>query len=288
MTALVCFPFRRFKSQMFLLSLFVAVLPARYASSAESQRGTQEVSSSQAFAVSNRDASGSAASTVGQPLNEASTPAFGFALSFKVSTLGLGSDAAFRFQRHINLRVGATGFTYRRDVLDGDISYKAAFRLRSLQASLDWFPLGGQFHISPGLLLYDGNRVSAHAVIPTGRVMTAGAESFVSDIKDPIIGTATSKLRSAAPMLLVGYGNLVPHSRRFGFSIDGGVVFQGSPSAQIALTGSACAVNLTHCHSIATDPNIQADIVSGRQTMQSDLSILRFYPVVSFATSYRF
>jgi hypothetical protein len=221
-------------------------------------------------------------------LNEASTPQFAFALSFKASTLGFGSDASFRLQKHINVRFGFTGFTYRRDVLDGDISYKAAFRLRSLQTLLDWFPFERGFHISPGFLLYDGNRVSAHAIIPTGRVMTAGAEAFVSDIKDPIIGTATSKLRSAAPMLLVGYGNLVPHSRRFGLSIDGGVVFQGSPSAQIALTGSACAVNLTHCHSIATDPNIQADITSGRQTMESDLSILRFYPVVSFSTSYRF
>jgi hypothetical protein len=222
-------------------------------------------------------------------LKETSNPAgFAFALSFKTSTLGFGSDAAFRVQKHINLRLGVSGFTYRRDVQDGDVTYKAAFRLRSVQTLVDWFPTSGGFHISPGLLLYDGNKVSAHAAIPTGKVMTSGAETFVSNVKDPIVGTAQSKLRSAAPMVLLGIGSLTPRTRHFGFSFDGGVVFQGSPKAAVSLTGSACDVNLKHCHAIANDPNIQSDVASGRATMESDLSILRLYPVVSISTSYRF
>ena len=49
------------------------------------------------------------------------------------------------------------------------VSLAAQLKLRSFDAYIDWFPLGGGFHVSPGLMLYNGNEVSAIATVPGGR-----------------------------------------------------------------------------------------------------------------------
>lgn len=58
--------------------------------------------------------------------------------------------------------------------------------------------------------MYDRNRVSANAVVPIDQVLSAGGEQFVSDPKNPIVGGAKSSMRTVAPMVLVGLGNLLP------------------------------------------------------------------------------
>jgi hypothetical protein len=211
-----------------------------------------------------------------------------FALAFATSTLGLGPQAAIKLHDRFHIRLGLSGFDYRRNVADGDITYDAVFRLRSLNLIADWFPTSRSFHISPGLLAYDRNRVSANAIVPIGRILSAGTENYMSDPQNPITGKASSTMRAVSPMILFGFGNLLPRAGHFGFSGDFGVVFQGTPVTTIALAGNACDLSQTHCQSIAKDRTIQADIDAGRTTMQNDLSIMRFYPVISFGVGYRF
>lgn len=211
-----------------------------------------------------------------------------FAFAFVTSTLGLGPQAAIRIHDRFNFRVGFSGFNYRRNVSDGDIVYDAALRLRSLNFLVDWFPTSKSLHVSPGLLVYDRNRVSANAIVPIGKVLSAGTEQFVSDPQNPISGTARSTIRAIAPMVLFGFGNLLPHTRHVGFSFDFGVVFQGTPVTTVTLAGSACDASQTQCKNIVNDRSIQADAEAGRKTMQDDLSILRFYPVISVGAGYRF
>ena len=95
-------------------------------------------------------------------------------------------------------------------------------------------------------------------------------------------------MRKVAPMVLFGFGNLVPRTRHFSVSTDIGVVFQGLPSTQFTLLGSACDVSGVHCRNVTRDANIQADVRSGEKTMQDDLSIMKYYPVISVEFGYRF
>jgi hypothetical protein len=210
------------------------------------------------------------------------------ALAFKASTLGLGADLGVRLAHPLNLRFGFSGFNYSRTVADGDVSYLGTLHLRSLETLVDWFPGSRGFHLSPGLLLYNANRVTANALIPTGRTLTSGTEVFISNPQNPITGSANSSLRKIAPMILFGFGNLVPRSRRFSFSSDFGVVFQGQPSTSFALLGSACDTAGVHCRDIAHDASIAADVRSGEQTMRDDLSVMKYYPVISVAFGYHF
>ena len=92
---------------------------------------------------------------------------FSFEMGLKFSTLGAGIDVAVPLIYHSNLRIGFNAFNYGPDErLDG-ILYSGQIGFRSVQATYDWFPFGGAFHLSPGLLVYNGNQVTAKASVPS-------------------------------------------------------------------------------------------------------------------------
>lgn len=86
--------------------------------------------------------------------------------------------------------------------------------MRSAQGTYDVFLLRW-LHVSPGVLLYNGNKVSANVSVPGGQTFTLSNTNYVSDAADPIAGTGKLTVYKAAPMALIGIGNLVPRSRHF-------------------------------------------------------------------------
>ena len=85
-------------------------------------------------------------------------------IGLKISTLGVGIETALPLAGKLNLRGGANFFQYNRNITNDGIHYNGQLRFRSGEAHLDWFPfpLGG-FHVSPGVLFYNGNQVPANA-----------------------------------------------------------------------------------------------------------------------------
>jgi hypothetical protein len=207
----------------------------------------------------------------------------------KISTLGIGIEAATAVTQRSNLRGGFNFFNYN-DAADQDgIRYDASLTLRSVQVTYDQYILGG-FHVSPGLLVYNGSSVQASASVPAGRSFSLADVRYFSNQANPITGNATLKVRRAAPMVLLGFGNLLPRSQRhFGVNVDFGVVFQGSPDVSLNLTGSACVVNPTAgCVNAATDPIVQSNIQREQDKTRDDLQPLKYYPVVSVGLSWKF
>lgn len=211
-----------------------------------------------------------------------------FTVAMKMSSLGAGGDVAVRIHRKLNIRAGVNGFNYHRTVSDGGVNYDAALRMRSIQTVVDWFPFAKIFHLSPGIAVYNGNRVVANAIFPINKPQSAAGESFISSTKDPLIATATSSMRRVAPLVLFGFGNLVPKTRHIAFGSDFGIIFQGTPNAVINVAGSACDLTGAHCQKVATDKDLKADLESGERTMQQDLRFMKFYPVLSFSIGYHF
>ena len=147
----------------------------------------------------------------------------------------------------------------------------------------------GSFHVSPGVLLYNGNKVSASATVPGGQTFTLSGTDYVSDPANPITGTGNLSVYRAAPMLLVGVGNLVPRgSRRFSFLFDIGAAYQGPPRVTLNLSGGACDATGTNCRAIVSDPTIQSNIVAEQNKLNKSASPFRFYPVLSFGVGYKF
>jgi hypothetical protein len=95
-------------------------------------------------------------------------------------------------------------------------------------------------------------------------------------------------LGKVAPMLLVGFGNLLPRSsRHFAVNFEFGVVFQGAPDVILHLNGSTCA-GPAICQSISSNADVQSHILSEQNKINDTLSPFRYYPVVSLSIGYSF
>ncbi|MCU1241815.1 MAG: hypothetical protein JWO71_2541 [Candidatus Acidoferrum typicum] len=227
------------------------------------------------------------AAAPGGPAKESSEGRIPIGIGVKVSTLGIGGEVAIAVSHRSNVRVGFNAFSYG-DTFDKDgVTYKGNLNLRSAQATYDIFLLKG-LHISPGVLFYNGNQVSANASVPGGKSFTLSNTNYVSDPADPITGTGKLTVYKAAPMLLFGIGNLVPRSRHFSTSFEIGAAYQGPPRVTLNLSGSACDSSGLFCRSISSDPTIQSNIAAEQAKLNKSASPYKFYPVLSFGIGYKF
>jgi hypothetical protein len=220
--------------------------------------------------------------TTGSPL-----PRFGLAVS--ASTLGGGIQAATAVTRHSNVRFGFNYFTPYSATFNKDgIAYNGTLNLRSAEVLYDQY-FKGSFHISPGVMVYDGNKVTATVSVPDNQPFTLGGVTYFSQAGNDVSGAGALSTLKVAPMILVGFGNLLPRSsRHFTVNFDLGVVFQGSPKAALNLTGGVCTAPNLGCVNVGTNSVVQANVQSEQTTIDNALSIFKFYPVVSLSFGYKF
>lgn len=205
----------------------------------------------------------------------------------KVSTLGIGGEVAVAVSNRSNVRFGFNAFSYGHTFDKDGVTYGGTLNLRSAQATYDIFLVRG-LHVSPGVLVYNGDKVTANLSVPGGQSFTLSNTNYVSDAADPIMGTGKLTVYKVAPMVLFGIGNLVPRSRHFSTSFDIGAAYQGPPRVALSLSGSACDSTGLNCRAISSDPTIQSNIVAEQAKLNKSASPYKFYPVISFGVGYKF
>lgn len=210
-------------------------------------------------------------------------------IGLKASTLGAGIEAATAVTRRSNVRVGLNAFDYSTGFNRDGIHYNGKLNLRSVGVFYDQYLVGG-FHVSPGVLVYDGNRGGADATAAGGQSFTLGSETYFSSKTNPVAGTGTLKFdREVAPALMFGFGNLLPRSQRhFSVTFDFGVIFQGPPKVTLNLAGSTCNGQGNLCQDIRSNSGIQANIQSQQGKLNDSLAPFKYYPVVSLGFGYKF
>jgi hypothetical protein len=201
----------------------------------------------------------------------------------------VGGEIAVGVTRWINVRGGANGLSYSRGFSKDGITYNGQLNLLSAEVHADVFPLAGRFHVSPGLLAYNGNNITANAAVPGGQTFTLGGTSYMSDPTSPITGKGKLDFVRVAPTILVGWGNLVPRKHsHFSFNTEFGVAFQQAPRTTLSLAGNACSTNGLICVNAATDPNVQASLAAEVAKINNSTSGLKYYPVLSLGVGYKF
>src|SRR6516225_5715048 len=190
----------------------------------------------------------------------------------KMSSLGAGIEAATAVTRRSNVRVGFNIFSYGTDLTKDGIHYGGDLSLRSLQVLYDQY-LIGPLHVSPGLLVYNGNQLSASASVPGGQSFSLGGTGFVSSAADPVHGTGYLNLGTTSPMVLIGVGNLLPRSsrRHFAVNFEAGVIFQRAPQAKLTLNGIACMGGI--CQPAASNPLVENGIQAEQDKINRDLDL---------------
>jgi hypothetical protein len=215
----------------------------------------------------------------------------GVAVGAKVGLLGVGVEVATPLSYHLNLRAGGNFFSYSDTLTSDGITYDAALRFRSAEASVDWFPLAGGFHISPGALLYNGNRITGGANVPAGSTFTLNSTTYTSSATNPVTGNGTVTMNKAAPKVTVGWGNLLPRSgRHFSFPVELGFAYIGDPKVAVNLAGTACYTDAgtQYCSNVATNSMIQSNLAAQVQKLNKDAEDARFFPIISMGFAYRF
>lgn len=214
-----------------------------------------------------------------------------FGIGVDMSTLGAGIQASTAVTRKSNVRVGFNYFTYSRDFTKDGINYNGDLQLRSFEILYDQYLFGG-FHVSPGLLAYNGNKGIATAAVPSGQQFSLGGTSYTSAPTNPVIGNGAVNLGTASPMVLIGVGNLLPRSKRhFTVNFEVGAVFQRPPKATLNLSGSVCnPVIASPCTPVAVSavPGLQSDVQNEQNKINKSLDFFRYYPVISFGFGYKF
>jgi len=228
------------------------------------------------------------------PLRVGVEPFSALAIQIKAGLGGFGIDIATPVTSRLNLRGGATFFTYNPNLtIDGE-TIVGDIKLKSVSENFDFFPFGNRFRISPGIVFYNGNHISAIASVPGGQTFTLNDVDYISSPSDPIRGTfALSFGNRLAPSLTMGFGNMIPRNGgHWSVPFEIGAEYLGkTPRIALSLAGAACQMSTapSNCSSIASDPTTQQNVVAEQNDLNGDIpSALRFFPIVSIGVSYRF
>ena len=211
-----------------------------------------------------------------------------FGLAVKTSLLGVGAETAARVTHRGNIRAGFNVMGYSRSFDKDGVSYHGHLRMRTFEAHYDFFPWARSFHISPGVLAFLGDPITANALVPGNQSITFGGASYSSDPANPLRISGKGNFNRAAPMITVGFGNLVHRdSKRFSIPFEVGVAFQGAPKTSLNLAGNICDSPGTNCRSVA-DPTVQQNVVAEQNKINNDIRAFKVYPIISLGFGYKF
>ena len=108
-----------------------------------------------------------------------------FGVGVKTSFLGVGAEVAARVTHRTNARAGFNILGYSRTFSKDGIDYSGHLSFRTIEAHYDIYPRAGNFRVSPGVLAYMGNPVTANAIVPGDQSFSLGGQTYYSDPSAP-------------------------------------------------------------------------------------------------------
>ena len=228
----------------------------------------------------------------GVPLSSSIHPFSTVGLDWHSGLNGAGFDVATPLSRTTNIRTGADFFSYATNFQEQGANVTADLRMLSGHASLDWFPFGGRFRLSPQLIFGNNNRLRATAIVPSGSMVTVNGQDFTSSYTDPLHGGGLIDFRKVSPGFTLGFGNIIPRTKsHFSMPIEAGFYYVGQPRLTVAFSGSACDPSqppVIGCQSVANNAQFQQDLAAFIARNNNNLSYASFLPILSIGFGYKF
>lgn len=198
-----------------------------------------------------------------------------FTLGARASTLGAGAEVIFRPSSAIALRATGNLLSFTREEEVEGIPYELEPRLRSLGASVDFYPFGKVLYLSGGVVAND-NRATARAII--GSSITIGNQTYSNTEIQSLQGDLEWE-RTLAPYAGLG----LETGGRVGIAFEAGVVFSGTPT--VALSG---VTTLTGPARQEFDDAVAAEEAEVRAWIDDNSRWTKYYPVVALGIRVRF
>jgi|KBSSwiStaDraftv2_1062776.scaffolds.fasta_scaffold62623_3 hypothetical protein len=189
-----------------------------------------------------------------------------FGLAARGSTLGIGVEVSYRVNRVVGVRAGGNYFEFSKDATIENIDYTATPTFESGTAILDFYPMGGSFHLSGGLLL---NRNEGRLDAKLNSNIDIGGRTYTPAEVGSLVGTVDFK--KTAPYLGIGFAG----RGRISILFDLGVGFTGTP--RVDLIGQT---PLTGPEKAEFDARVAQELAEVRADIE-DKSYLKYHPVLS-------
>jgi len=216
-----------------------------------------------------------------------------------ISLMGINLQAATNLNRYLNVRATGNIFDYTvNNITENSFSVNGKANFATAGVSLDYypFPMHG-FRLSPGVLFYNENEITATGVGTAGSNITLDGNKYYSETANPIAMNAALLLntRKQAATLTTGWGNMISHrGGHWAFPVEIGAAFTGVPGINVALSGYGCtsqadaATSGPSCVNMATNSTAQGYLTTQIAKWKSDLNALQVYPIFSFGVTYNF
>jgi hypothetical protein len=198
-------------------------------------------------------------------------------MTVSLGTTGAGLHISMPASPQTNFRFGVNGLSNSQNGNTDDVDYDFKLKLSTVDALVDYFPMGGAFRLSGGIS-YNGNQIDVTGRPAAGGTYTLNDHVYPASAVGTLNGQVT--FRKVAPYLGIGWGNAVATEKGWGLSSDIGVLLQGAP--QTALSNHGCTAPAAACAQIATD------VAAENRALADETSEFKAYPVVRIGVSYKF
>jgi hypothetical protein len=206
-----------------------------------------------------------------------------------VSPLGVGEHVSTNLSIRIDIRAFENFFPVNHSFTQSDFNIALHIRFANAGLAADYYPFHRGFHVSPGLLFYNRNRVNASLKAQQNAVFTINNIDWYSDNSDPVHGSGRLDLGGNGFMITAGYGRITSHNeKQWTFPFQAGVAFINTPKAQFNLGGQICNANGTNCQPAATYPGFADALAAQLVTWNKDAAPYHVFPIVEGGVAYTF
>lgn len=195
------------------------------------------------------------------------------AVNLHIGTLGFGAELSRLLSDNLGVRVGANLFNLGYDFEEDDIAYETDVEFKSFRALGDFYPFGGRFRLTGGVLRAD------HSISGTGQPAEGSADFEIGDNTYPAdeVGTLT---------LTLDYPQTTPYFG-IGFASRGGPGIGFAPFADLGVAIGSFDAAFTATGAISS-PQFEQDLERERQKVEDEVGRLKVWPVVSMGIVIRF
>jgi hypothetical protein len=210
--------------------------------------------------------------------------------------MGVNLQVAVLANRYIDVRGSGSFFNYSLSNISVDgLLASGSANFASARTSVDFYPFPSHgFRVSPGVLFYNHNQVTANVSAPGGTSFTLDGFTYYSSQANPVTGSGSVGLNTQNPAFTITTGWGALNSRRgshLSFPVEIGAAFIGSPAVNMSLlSGQVCAnpQGTVGCINVVGDSQINSNLQAQVAKYQSDLNPFRIYPIFTAGVAYSF
>lgn len=195
------------------------------------------------------------------------------AVSLGIGTEGIGGELAVPLIRHtLNLNLGYSGFSGDFHFRADSAHFRAKLRLGAVPLVLSFYPFHGNFVLNAGAYI-NLNQIAANATANQGATYRINGKNYTVTQVGSLSGR--THFNTVAPYAGIGWGDPF-EGGRWTFLANAGAIYEGRPDVRLIATGAA------------SDPRLAGDVATVQRTVNHDLNLLNWWPVVTIAVAYRF